>query len=52
MQTLIENQTLKQNIELCKKLKLNFIELAKKSYIYYTIHLDETLNISGANSGS
>ena len=70
MPTLIENNTIKENIALCKKLKLNFIELnmnfpeyqveqlenwklfyelAEKNQIYYTIHLDENLNIADFN---
>lgn len=70
MPTLIENQTLKENINLCKKLHLNFIELnmnfpeyqidrlenteqlyraADEAGIYYTIHLDENLNIADFN---
>lgn len=70
MPTLIENQTLKQNVDLCKRLKLNFVELnmnfpeyqidqleqyqrfidlAQDAGIYYTIHLDETLNIADFN---
>ena len=70
MPTLIENQTLAENILLCKELGLNFIELnmnfpeyqidqlenwrtfyheAKENGIYYTIHLDENLNIADFN---
>lgn len=70
MPTLIENQNLLQNINLCKKLGLNFIELnmnfpeyqidqleqypqfmeaAQDAGIYYTIHLDEALNIADFN---
>lgn len=70
MPTLIENQNLLQNINLCKKLGLNFIELnmnfpeyqideleqyphfmeaAQDAGIYYTIHLDESLNIADFN---
>ena len=70
MPTLIENQTLAENILLCKELGLNFIELnmnfpeyqidqlenwkkfyheAKESGVYYTIHLDENLNIADFN---
>ena len=71
MPTLIENNTIEENIALCKKLKLKFIELnmnfpeyqieqldnweffyklAEKNQIYYTIHLDENLNIADFNS--
>ena len=70
MPTLIENRTLKDNIDLCKSLNLQFIELnmnfpeyqvdkleeinmlidmAEKAGIYYTIHLDENLNIADFN---
>ena len=70
MPTLIENQTLEDNISLCSRLGLNFIELnmnfpeyqidklenveflqqkAKEAGIYYTIHLDEKLNIADFN---
>ncbi|WP_242840943.1 sugar phosphate isomerase/epimerase family protein [Butyrivibrio sp. AE3004] len=70
MPTLIENKTLEDNINLCKSLGLNFIELnmnfpeyqvneleqtehlielADKAGIYYTIHLDENLNIADFN---
>ena len=70
MPTLIENQSLAENISLCKELGLKFIELnmnfpeyqinqlenwekfydlAEKSGIYYTIHLDENLNIADFN---
>ena len=70
MPTLIENQSLAENISLCKELGLKFIELnmnfpeyqigqlenwekfydlAEKSRIYYTIHLDENLNIADFN---
>ena len=70
MPTLIENRTLEDNIELCGRLGLNFIELnmnfpeyqidrleqteylmqaADKQGIYYTIHLDENLDISNFN---
>lgn len=70
MPTLIENQTLAENISLCKELGLNFIELnmnfpeyqihqlenwevfiksARENGIYYTIHLDENLNIADFN---
>ena len=71
MPTLIENKTLEENIALCKRLGLKFIELnmnfpeyqldkleetevfikaAEKAQIYYTIHLDENLNIADFNS--
>lgn len=70
MPTLIENKSLFENIQLCKELGLNFIELnmnfpeyqlkelektsffveaAKKAWIYFTIHLDENLNITDFN---
>jgi len=70
MPTLIENRTLTDNLCLCKRLHLNFIELnmnfpeyqidklknseqfykaADDSGIYYTIHLDENLNIADFN---
>ena len=70
MPTLIENHSLKENIDLCTELGLRFIELnmnfpeyqidklentrefidfADKAGIYYTIHLDETLNIADFN---
>ena len=70
--TLIENHSLEENIALCKRLGLNFIELnmnfpeyqldkleeadgevfikaAEQAGIYYTIHLDENLNIADFN---
>lgn len=68
--TLIENKTLADNIRLCRKLRLQFIELnmnfpeyqidkledvepfygaADDAGIYYTIHLDENLNIADFN---
>ncbi len=71
MPTLIENRTLEDNISLCRRLGLRFIELnmnfpeyqlecleqtddlvraAEKAGIYYTIHLDENLNIADFNS--
>ena len=71
MPTLIENKTLEDNISLCKRLGLNFIELnmnfpeyqleqlehtekfiqiAEQNKIYYTIHLDENLNIADFNT--
>ena len=70
MPTLIENKTLNDNIALCSRLGLKFIELnmnfpeyqvdsleqidhlielADKAGIYYTIHLDENLNIADFN---
>ena len=70
MPTLIENQTLEENIALCKSLGLSFIELnmnlpeyqidqmekldlfykkADEAGIYYTIHLDENLNVADFN---
>ena len=70
MPTLIENTSLEENVSLCRKLGLNFIELnmnfpeyqidkienvpyfeqiAHDNEIYYTIHLDENLNIADYN---
>ena len=70
MPTLIENRTLQDNISLCSRLGLSFIELnmnfpeyqvecleqtdaliriAERAGIYYTIHLDENLNIADFN---
>lgn len=70
MPTLIENKTLDDNIALCRKLGLSFIELnmnfpeyqidiiendkqfykkADEAGIYYTIHLDENLDIADFN---
>lgn len=70
MPTLIENGTLEDNICLCKKLNLQFLELnmnfpeyqldklehtdkfysaADQAGLYYTIHLDENLNIADFN---
>lgn len=71
MPTLIENRTIEQNVELCKRLGLKFIELnmnlpeygveelggevdklyklAEAAGIYYTIHLDERLDIADFN---
>lgn len=70
MPTLIENKTLEENIALCLRLGLKFIELnmnfpeyqvekleqtdvfinaAEQAKIYYTIHLDENLNIADFN---
>ena len=70
MPTLIENRTLEDNIALCSRLGLRFIELnmnfpeyqlevlektdtllkaAEAAGIYYTVHLDENLNIADFN---
>lgn len=70
MPTLIENKTLEDNIALCRRLGLRFIELnmnfpeyqlaqlgrtdlllrlAEQAGIYYTIHLDENLNVADFN---
>ena len=70
MPTLIENRTLGENIALCQRLGLRFIELnmnfpeyqldpleqtdrlmeaADAAGIYYTIHLDENLNVADFN---
>ena len=70
MPTLIENRTLQENIDLCSRLGLRFIELnmnfpeyqtdrleqtgrlldaADAAGIYYTVHLDENLNIADFN---
>lgn len=70
MPTLIENGMLEDNICLCQKLNLQFLELnmnfpeyqlhklehtdefyraADKARLYYTIHLDENLNIADFN---
>ena len=70
MPTLIENRTLQENIDLCSRLGLHFIELnmnfpeyqveeleqtdrllkaADAAGIYYTVHLDENLNIADFN---
>ena len=70
MPTLIENRSLQENIDLCSRLGLRFIELnmnfpeyqteqleqtdrlleaADAAGIYYTIHLDENLNIADFN---
>ena len=70
MPTLIENRTLGENIALCRRLGLRFIELnmnfpeyqldpleqtdrlldaADAAGIYYTIHLDENLNVADFN---
>ena len=70
MPTLIENRTLADNVALCRRLGLRFIELnmnfpeyqvdrleqtdaliaaAEPAGIYYTVHLDENLNIADFN---
>ncbi len=70
MPALIENRTLKDNIRLCRRLQLQFVELnmnfpeyqvhmlshtdefyraAEEAGIYYTVHLDENLNIADFN---
>lgn len=70
MPTLVENGTLEDNICLCKRLNLQFLELnmnfpeyqlhklehtdqffraADKAGLYYTIHLDENLNVADFN---
>lgn len=70
MPTLIENRTLADNVALCRRLGLRFIELnmnfpeyqvdrlertdalmaaAVAAGIYYTIHLDENLNVADFN---
>ena len=70
MPTLIENRTFEENVQLCKELELDFIELnmnfpeyqidklentkyfldvAEDAKIYYTIHLDENMNIADFN---
>ena len=70
MPTLIENRTLEENVALCRRLGLSFIELnmnfpeygtealedtarlircAEDAGIYYTVHLDENLNIADFN---
>ena len=70
MPTLVENHTIEENVALCKRLKLRFIELnmnfpeyqmgssgdverlvsaAGDAGIYYTVHLDESLNIADFN---
>ena len=70
MPTLIENRTLQENVDLCSRLGLRFIELnmnfpeyqideleqtgrflaaAEGAGLYYTIHLDENLNIADFN---
>lgn len=70
MPTLIENRSLEDNVTLCSKLGLQFIELnmnfpeyqteqleqtdilmrlAEQAGIYYTIHLDENMNIADFN---
>lgn len=71
MPTLIENRTLEDNLRLCRKLNLQFVELnmnfpeyqihklentdrfyaaADEAGLYYTIHLDENLNIADFNT--
>ena len=70
MPTLIENRTLEDNLVLCRRLGLSFIELnmnfpeyqveclentdslirlAEEAGVYYTVHLDENLNIADFN---
>ncbi len=70
MPTLIENRTLEDNLALCRRLGLSFIELnmnfpeyqvdslentdslirlAEQTGVYYTVHLDENLNIADFN---
>ena len=70
MPTLVENRTLQENVDLCSRLGLRFIELnmnfpeyqidvleqtgplldeADAAGIYYTVHLDENLNIADFN---
>lgn len=70
MPVLIENKNVQDNIELCRRLRLDFLELnmnlpeyqadklentcyfkklAEEAGIYYTIHLDENLNIADFN---
>lgn len=70
MPTLVENKTLYENVELCNRLGLDFIELnmnlpdyqieklentkvfkgiMNENNIYFTIHLDENLNITDFN---
>ena len=70
MPTLIENDALEDNLRLCKRLGLRFLELnmnfpeyqlhrleqtdelyraADEAGVYYTIHLDENLNIAEFN---
>lgn len=71
MPTLIENETLEENVALCRELGLQFIELnmnvplfqteqleeteklrrlAAENGIYFTIHLDENLNVCDFNT--
>ncbi|MDE6617287.1 MAG: sugar phosphate isomerase/epimerase, partial [Lachnospiraceae bacterium] len=71
MPVLIENKNVQDNIALCRRLRLDFLELnmnlpeyqadkledtgyfkglAEEAGIYYTIHLDENLNIADFNS--
>lgn len=70
MPTLIENRTLEDNLRLCERLGLRFVELnmnfpeyrvqaledtdaliraAEAHGVYYTIHLDENLNVADFN---
>ena len=70
MPTLIENRTLADNADLCRRLGLRFVELnmnfpeyqldrleevdalfriADRTGVYYTIHLDENLNVADFN---
>lgn len=70
MPTLIENKNLEENVDLCKELGLQFVELnmnfpmyqipqleeterlkklARENGIYFTIHLDENLNVCDFN---
>ena len=70
MPVLIENKSIKDNIALCRRLRLDFLELnmnlpeyqaerledtgyfkelAEEAGIYYTIHLDENMNIADFN---
>ena len=71
MSVLIENKSIQDNIALCRRLRLDFLELnmnlpeyqaerledtgyfkelAEEAGIYYTIHLDENMNIADFNS--
>ena len=70
MPTLVENRTLRENVDLCARLGLRFIELnmnfpeyqldgledtdrlleaAEAAGIFYTVHLDENLNVADFN---
>ena len=70
MPTLIENDTLADNIALCRELGLSFVELnmnfpefqveklewtdllakmGEKAGVYFTIHLDENMNVADFN---